>query len=125
LEACREIGAPTLDILGMRLDVIAHRGLEAREAEVVRGIPDEPARKTKCTRIARSGNTVDRRSAREAEPQNARHLIECFAGRVVERTADDPMAVRTLDRDKVCVTARDDKTHKRGRGRLFGVFAIL
>ena len=68
--------------------------------------------------IAVLGEPGERGPARIAETQQLCGLVEGFAGRVVERAAEDPVAAKALYVDQHRVPAGHQQRHERVIGRL-------
>ncbi len=61
------------------------------------------------------GGPFDGRSARVAQTEHGRHLVECFTRSVVARLSQYQVAAPFRHVQQQGVTARDDERHERGR----------
>jgi len=92
LEAFKRIFSDSM----FKPDMIAHRGLEPAETEIVAvfgldRVVGQSAWEGERQGIPALGRGLDGRSARIAEPDETRNLVERLAGRVVERRAEPPV----------------------------------
>ena len=110
----REVGAPSLELLVPEVaHLVEERRLEAREREVEPGHPGH--REVERLGIALLRKAVDRGPARVAEPEQARALVERFAGRVVERRAEDvePGVVLHVEQERVAAAREQAEEGRR------------
>src|SRR5205085_7350337 len=91
--------------------------LHSREGEVETG--DARDRERERFRISVAGQPVERGTARIAEPQEARALVERLAGRVVERRPDHAKAGVVLHIEQHRVSTGRQEAKKRWIG-LYG-----
>ena len=106
-------GLRRLARIGARLDHDpASRGLEAGEAEVERIAEPRPGkdaitlRRTFC-------RAADGRPARVAQAEQPADLVECLAGGIVQRRAEQAVGQVVAHLDQEGVTARHDQRHQR------------
>jgi hypothetical protein len=101
------------------------RGLHAAVAEV-EGIAEPGAGQAVEVGIAARGGALDRGAAGVAEAEDARALVESFAGRVVGGAPEQAVVSVALHHDQLGVAAGDDQADQReGGGRRGEVFPRL
>ena len=119
LEARREVGAALAGPLGPELaDRVQERRLEAAEAEVEPRIVGHRARELERGGIAFGRLALDRRATRVAKPEQTRRLVECLAGRIVERLAELLVPVVGGHPGEQRVAPARDQAEERGLERL-------
>ena len=70
------------------MDGVEHGGLHAAEAEIQPVIVQQRSGKLEGGRVAARRFALDRRPAREAESEDARHFVERLTSGVVQRGAE-------------------------------------
>ena len=83
-----QIGAHRGQIVAQLAHGAQERRLQAREREVVPGLPAQDVRKREPPRIAVARDELERGTAGLAQAEEARALVEGLAGGVVERAAE-------------------------------------
>ena len=108
----REIGLPALDLLLSEVaQRVEERGLEPREREVE--AVDAGDREPECLWIAVLREPVDRGTARVAEPEEPRALVERLACGVVERRAEPLRPAALAHGEQERVTAAGEQAEER------------
>src|SRR5207248_5580936 len=93
---------------------LADGRLEAAEAEVVALAEPGPGQPGRLRRRF-AGLPLDQGTTGKAETEDARRLIEGFAGGVIPGTADQAVAAVRLGEDDLAMAAGDDEDHGRER----------
>ena len=112
-ERARDIGLVLIGSLAKPLQRVQREGLQAAEAEVEPGPVRHRSRKTETRRVSALGEPRNSGAAGIAEAKHLGGFVERFAGRIVDRLADDFVFADRIDAHELRVPARNEQCDER------------